>query len=282
MLPADRDAAQDVHRLAFAKFFGQDPKTFRPGNRTLATRSTTFPELGLVAEDGGAIVGSAVALDWGSAAIVGPITVHPDRWSTGIGRALMAATMDRIAAFPHAALYTHPQSATHLRLYESFGFGVGSLIAVMSGRIGAPAAAARTPSVEECRSVSNGAFEGLDLTREIEGLRSQKLGALVGVDGGFAICHFGPDSEAREGGLYVKFAAAREERSFAALLDAIEAHAAQAGTKGIALGVNAARRGAYGALLARGYRVEAWGVAMRKPDGPGWDRPECFVIDDFR
>jgi predicted N-acetyltransferase YhbS len=281
LLPADRDAAQDVHRLAFAKFFGLDSKTFRPGNRTLATRNITFPELGVAATDGGAIVGSALALDWGSAAIVGPITVHPDRWSSGIGRALMAALMDKVARFPHAALYTHPQSPAHLRLYESFGFGVGTLIAVMNGTVGKPAPA-HTPSVEDCRGITHAIFDGLDLAREIEGLQAQNLGAVVGVDGGFAVCHFGPDSEARGGALYVKFAAARDEISFASLLDTIEGHAASVGAKGVALGVNAARRPAYRALLARGYRVEAWGVTMRRPDSPGWDRPECFVIDDLR
>jgi predicted N-acetyltransferase YhbS len=283
MLPADYDAAQDAHRLAFAKFFGLDPKTFRPGNRVLATRTTTYPEGGLVAEEGGRIVGSAVIMFWGTAAIVGPITVHPDKWSSGIGRALMGAIVEKISALPHAALYTHPQSPAHLRLYESFGFQVGSLIAVMDGKIGKPAPA-RTPSVEECRAVAGANFDGLDLTREIEGLNAQKLGSVIGVDGGFAVCHFGPGSEAREDKLYVKFAAVRpnDEKAFAALLDAIEGEAARVGVKGVALGVNSARRAAYRALLARGYRVEMWGIAMRRPDGPGWDRPDCFVIDDLR
>jgi predicted N-acetyltransferase YhbS len=95
---ADLPAAQDIHRLAFARFFGVDPATFRPGNRTLATRATTHPDGGLVAEEDGRLVGSAVIMAWGRIAVVGPITVHPDRWSGGIGRALMAASPSAISA----------------------------------------------------------------------------------------------------------------------------------------------------------------------------------------
>lgn len=287
---ADLEAAQNVHRLAFAKFFGIDPATFRPGNRTLATRTTTHPDGGLVAVDeGGAIVGSAVTMTWGRVAVVGPVTVHPEKWSAGIGRALMAEAVARIDAgpFDHAVLFTHPQSARHLRLYESFGFWPGQLTAVLVRGID-PAHAGRQPTrridLQGCRSIAAAVYPGLDLTREIEGLAAQRLGATVGVDGGFAVCHFGPGSEARDGMLYVKFAAVRpgDENAFAALLDAIETQAEEVGARSIMLGVNCARRGAYRALQARGYRVEQYGVNMHRPDGPGWDLPDRFVIDDLR
>ena len=289
MREADLEAAQSVHRLAFAKFFGLDPATFRPGNRTLATRATTHPDGALVAEEGGAIIGSAITMGWGRAAVVGPITVHPDRWGSGIGRALMSEVVARIdaGAFDHAVLFTHPQSATHLRLYESFGFWSGQLTAVLFRAID-PARAAHQPTrpidFKECGRIADAVYPGLDLTREIAGLQKQNLGAVVAVDGGFAICHFGLGSEAREGGLYVKFAAARpgDEKGFAGLLDAIEAHAAELGASRVMLGVNCARRGAYRALKARGYRVEQFGVNMHRPDGPGWDLPDRYVIDDLR
>jgi hypothetical protein len=50
----------------------------------------------------------------------------------------------------------------------------------------------------------------------------------------------------------------------------------------VALGVSCARRGAYRALLDRGYRVEQYGVNMHRPDDPGWDLPDRYVIDDLR
>ena len=293
---ADLEAAQSVHRLAFAKFFGLDPASFRPGNRTLATRAASHPDGGLVAEEDGVLVGSAVTMSWGRVAVVGPVTVHPDRWSAGIGRALMRAAVDRIDAgnFDHAVLFTHPQSATHLRLYESFGFWSGQLTAVLNLSIDATHGLAggvrrvdqkaRWIEVGECKDIAAAVYPGLDLTREIEGLERQKLGAVVGVDGGFAICHFGPGSEARDGALYVKFAAVRpgDEKSFLALIDAIEAQAARLGATRVTLGVNCARRGAYRALKSRGYRVEQFGVNMHRPDGPGRDLPDRYVIDDLR
>jgi N-acetylglutamate synthase-like GNAT family acetyltransferase len=286
---ADLPAAQDIHRLAFARFFGVDPATFRPGNRTLATRATTHPDGGLVAEEDGRLVGSAVIMAWGRIAVVGPITVHPDRWSGGIGRALMAASTARIDAgpFDHAALFTHPQSATHLRLYQSFGFWPGQLTAVMSREIAgteAKRSAGRPVDVAEAREIAQAVYAGLDLTREIEGLLDQGLGSVLAVDGGFAICHFGAGSEARAGALYVKFAAARpgDAKGFAALLEAIEAEAVSVGAARVALGVSCARRGAYRALLDRGYRVEQYGVNMHRPDDPGWDLPDRYVIDDLR
>jgi ribosomal protein S18 acetylase RimI-like enzyme len=214
MREADLAAAQDVHRLAFAKFFGLDPATFRPGNRTLATRAATHPDGALVAEEDGVLVGSAITMSWGRAAVVGPVTVHPDRWSGGIGRALMADVVARIDAgpFDHAVLFTHPQSPRHLRLYETFGFWPRELTAVLNFEID-PARAAHQPTrridSKDCVSIASANFPGLDLTREIEALGARELGAIVGVDGGFALCHFGPGSEAREGALYVKFAAVR-------------------------------------------------------------------------
>jgi hypothetical protein len=46
--------------------------------------------------------------------------------------------------------------------------------------------------------------------------------------------------------------------------------------------MNTARREAYRALLSRGYRVDFVGVAMQRPDEPGYNRPDVYVIDDWR
>lgn len=289
MREADFAAAQDVHRFAFAKFFGVDPAKFRPGNRTISMRASTYPEYAMVAEEGGVLVGSAIIMSWGRTAVVGPISVHPDKWSGGIGRALMTEVMVRIDAgpFDHSVLFTHPQSPRHLRLYETFGFWSRELTALMSRPIEATrGSVGGTGRVDqaECAAIASANFPGLDLTREIEGLTAKKLGAVVGIEGGFAICHFGPLSEAREGAVYVKFGAVRpgDAGGFATLLDAIEAQAASLGAQRVALGVNCARREAYRALLARGYRVDSFGVNMHRPDSPGWDLPDRYAISDLK
>ena len=47
-------------------------------------------------------------------------------------------------------------------------------------------------------------------------------------------------------------------------------------------GVNMARHRAYRKMLERGFRADFQGVAMHRPDEPGYNRPEVYVIDDWR
>ncbi len=306
MRAADLAKADRVHRLAFAKFFGVDPKTFRPESRAVETRWRTDPKGVLVAVDAaGRMRGSVIVMNWGNVAVLGPLTVHPADWATGVGGRLMRAAermLDR-RGFVHTALFTHPQSPGHLRLYQRHGFWPGALHAVMSRavvdsdrsgkpeavRLDALGATAREAALAGCRSVARAVFRGLDLTREIEGLAAQTLGdTLVLRRGravrGFAICHFRWGSEARAGALYVKFAAVGpgDADGFARLVAACEALAAEHGLERVTAGVSTARLPAYQALIARGYRADMYGVAMHRPAGPGWDLPDRFVIDDLR
>ena len=118
-------------------------------------------------------------------------------------------------------------------------------------------------------------------------IRDQKLGDTVllwegsSLDG-FAACHFGTGTEAGSGKCYIKFGAARTAAAFEALLDACEVHAAGEHLSVIAAGVNTARDGAYLRMIARGFRTDFLGVAMQKPNAPGYNRPGVYVIDDWR
>jgi hypothetical protein len=47
-------------------------------------------------------------------------------------------------------------------------------------------------------------------------------------------------------------------------------------------GVNTERQLAYERLLARGYRAGMYGVAMHRPNHPGFSRHQDFVLDDWR
>jgi hypothetical protein len=47
-------------------------------------------------------------------------------------------------------------------------------------------------------------------------------------------------------------------------------------------GVNTGRREAYHRMLARGFRADLVGVAMERPDEPGYNRPDVYVMDDWR
>jgi hypothetical protein len=140
--------------------------------------------------------------------------------------------------------------------------------------------------------LTNAVFSGLDVRREIEAVTAQGLGdtvllyreaQLVGV----AVCHCGAGSEAGGGACYVKFAAARPGASaaewFEQLLDACESLAVEAGVGRLVAGVNTGRLDAYRRMLARGFRSEFTGVSMHsRPDGPDFDSPGDYVIDDLR
>ncbi len=70
--------------------------------------------------------------------------------------------------------------------------------------------------------------------------------------------------------------------TFARLLDACEDLAAARGLARLVAGVNTARREAYRALLARGFRTELQGLAMDRPDEAAYNRPSVYAIDDWR
>jgi hypothetical protein len=102
-----------------------------------------------------------------------------------------------------------------------------------------------------------------------------------------AVCHRGAGREAGSDTCYVKFAAVRPGKDaamrFERLLDACQAFAAGSGLGRLVAGVNTGRLDAYCRLLARGFRTERIGVSMRlRPDGPHFDTPAHYVIDDLR
>ena len=103
---------------------------------------------------------------------------------------------------------------------------------------------------------------------------------------GFAVCHCGPGTEAGGGTCFVKFGAARPGpgagETFERLLEACEALAASRGLARLVAGVNTARWDAYRRMLARGFRADLVGVAMERPEEPGYNRPDVYVMDDWR
>jgi hypothetical protein len=150
----------------------------------------------------------------------------------------------------------------------------------------------RTECLDACLSLTNTVYPGLDLQWEIESVSKQGLGDTVllrnddnSLDG-LAVCHSGSASEAGSGVCYVKFGAARagpdSGQRFERLLDACEAFANSKGTSRLSAGVNIGRREAYRKMLTRGFRTFLQGVAMDKPDESGYNRPDVYVIDDWR
>jgi GNAT superfamily N-acetyltransferase len=218
-------------------------------------------------------------------------------------------------------LLTFAESPKHVGLYQSFGFWPRYLIAAMAmpvvapvgappgppevapGRAGAPGRAVaytrfsevashdRAGLTSSVRELTSAVFEGLDVTREIDAVLDQKLGETVLISDAsglqaVAVCHIGPGTEAGSDTCYVKFGAARPgrkaARSFGQLIDACQDLAATSGVSVLSAGVNFGRERAYAALRQRGFRVQFQGIAMHRGNEPGYDKPNCYVIDDWR
>jgi predicted N-acetyltransferase YhbS len=303
---SDLPAADRICRLAFGTFLGlPDPLAFMGDAEFVRTRWAADPTAGLGAELDGELVGSNFAARWGSVGFFGPLTVRPDLWDRGIARKLVEATMavfDRWGV-RHAGLFTFAHSPKHLALYQKFGFWPRFLTAVMSRPV-QPAHSVATPStfselpesqraegLRACRELTDALYDGLDLEREIRAVNAQGLGDTVmlwdtaGLTG-FAVCHCGPGSEAGSGVCYVKFGAVRPgsaaPTAFDRLLAACEAFAAARGLTRLVAGVNTGRSEAYRQMIARGFRTEMQGVAMQRPNEPGYNRPEVYLLDDWR
>jgi GNAT superfamily N-acetyltransferase len=295
---ADIDAADAIFRDAFSTFLGAD--VFGDSD-LLRTRIRAPHVVPLGAYRCGELVGSNIATRWGSVAYFGPLSVTPKLWDTGIGARLVEAAVTVLDGWgaPHQGLFTFANSAKHHWMYQKHGFWPRFLTAIMSRPVVGTepvsgtllSAGARPALVDACAAVTDAILPGLDVRGEIDSVLDQRLGDVVLVGPpdaplGFAVCHAGPGTEAGSGIAYVKFAAvapgAGAPAAFAALLAACQGYAAASGARRLTLGVNTARHDAYRALLAAGFRTDLPGLTMHRPNEPGYDRPDVYVVDDWR
>ncbi|HUT51696.1 MAG TPA: GNAT family N-acetyltransferase [Alphaproteobacteria bacterium] len=294
-------------RTAFAAFLGlPGPDHFRPGADVIGPRLRAWPEASFAITDDGRLAGIALMMRWGSIAIVGPVTIFPEDWGKGHARRLMEALVQcaDAAGVETMALITHAQSPTHIRLYEAFGFAMRRITSIM---VKPPAKEARlngcamiaptdtvavTQLVQGARLATDAMYSGLDLGSEIASVAGEGIGEFVVADGGtpgaggFAICHHGPGSEASTGQYYVKFACVPPgvdaPLRFAELLNACEARAAAVGADVIIAGTSSARTTAYATMKDAGFRTIINCVAMMRPAGDLYNRPDILAIDDWR
>lgn len=303
---ADLSQASELIRLAFATYIGvPEPGEFWNDrdyvhNRWNAPHSRWFKAV--IDER---MVGVLCVSRWGSSAIVGPVAVHPDCWDRGIARQLMTTAVQQLDewAVTHAGLMTFPDSPKHIGLYQRFGFWPEALIAILQRPVQIPSHQTQTvvrygdsvadaPGLKAaCTSITHHIATGLDLSGEMDAVLQQNLGTTLilldqtGQPQAFAICHFGPHSEAGVGVFYVKFAAVapgpQASVLFERLIAACDAAAAQAGQTTLTVGVNTARKGAYQWLVSEGFRTDILGISMHR-GGAGYDRDDAWVLDDWR
>jgi GNAT superfamily N-acetyltransferase len=304
---SELETADRIFRLAFGTFLGlPNPETFWAGTDYLRPRWKADPTRVFAAEVDGELIGTNVASNWGSVGFFGPLTIRPDLWDQGIAQRLMEPIMEKFSEWgiKHAGLFTFPQSPKHIHLYEKFGFFARSLTPIMSKAVDphtSPVAhwstysqlkeSEREEYVGACRELTNAIYEGLDVQREMQAVQQQQLGDTVLLLDerhlvGFAVCHCGAGTEAAASECYVKFGAVRPGRAagqhFTQLLSACEAFAQASSMWRVAAGVNMGCDEAYRHLLKSGFRTDLIGVAMHKPNEPGYNRPDVYLISDWR
>jgi hypothetical protein len=306
LVEADLPQSWRIVRTAFGTFFGApDPENFWADRDLHTNRFRSEHVEAFIAEEDGAVVGSNFATRWGSVGFFGPLSTSVDRWNGGLAQPLVAAVCETFERWKvsHAGLFTFAQSTKHIHLYGKFGFYPRFLTVLMTApaRSGALpdysrhltlALDGRKAAEDATLALSDSIYEGLDLRGEIRATAAQGLGdTLLVWDGpsrlaAFAVCHWGPASEAGEGCLYIKFGAVRPgpgvDARFAALLDGVAALAHTAGMPAVLAGVNLARDAAYRQMKASGYTPAFQGVAMHRGNQPGYCRPDVHVLDDWR
>ena len=230
LVERDLPQARQIFQLAFGTFLGApDPENFWTDRDLVYGRFGAEHTASFAAEHEGALVGSNFATRWGSVGFFGPVSIRPDLWNSGIGQRLVAASCEAFEEWGirHAGLFTFPHSAKHVGLYGKFGFHPRFLTAIMAAPARSSGAAARFSRYAELpegqrhetlaliRNLTDELYGGLDLGPEIRTVFARKLGDTVLVwEGdsrlaGFAICHWGPASEAGDGCCFVKFGAVR-------------------------------------------------------------------------
>ncbi|MGH3997729.1 MAG: GNAT family N-acetyltransferase [Pseudonocardiaceae bacterium] len=300
------DRADEVLRLAFGTFLGlPDPMRFFESADYVRTRWAADPQAAFGATVEGNLVGSNFATNWGSVGFFGPLTVHPDLWDRGVGKRLVETVMGLFDTWGnrHLGLFTFANSPKHIELYRKFGFWPRSLTAIMRKpvvqRVGTSgwslysslAASDQSEYLSACRKLTDAVYGGLNVEREIVASHSHALGDTVLLEDGsalvgFAVCHCGPGTEAGAGVCFVKFGAVQPGHAaanhFERLLDACEELAFRRGLEQLEGGMNLARSDAYHRMVERGFRTQLQGVAMHRPNEPGYSHPDAYVIDDWR
>ena len=306
----DVTAADGIFRIAFGTFLGMPEPARAFGDSEMFRTRWRAPNTSVLgAWHDRRLVGSSVVTRWGSFGFFGPLTVAPELWDQGIAKALLVATEKVFDDWKvgHRGLFTFPQSAKHIALYQRFGYWPQYLTPIFERSV-AGATPDREPPrgirlysnqvpggtddlLRETRELTDRLFPGLDVTGEILSIDGQKSGDTVllveeGRLEGFACCHVGAGSETESGTTYAKFACVRpgphSEDRLTSLLAGVEWLAGVRGETTVELGVNSRHRDTTRVVVDRGYRSDFVGVLMRSPDELGYHRPELFVIDDLR
>ena len=231
---------------------------------------------------------------------MGPLAVRPDRQGTGVGKTIVHTAADWLIdrGVTTLGLETMPRTPENIGFYARLGFAPGHLTITLTNEIAtrghpAPSLLSRRPVehrdgvMEAARHIVNDLVPGIDFSREI--LLTSELGlgdtSLVEGDTGLhalAVWHSAPlaDTRTRDEVRVLKLAA-RDAASFDAVISAVEAAAAKAGIRRIAIRCQSRYADAFRRLIARGYRVRWTDLRMTYEGYPEQHAPRGVVFSNW-
>lgn len=227
---------------------------------------------------------------------MGPLAVRPDRQGTGVGKTIVRSATDWLIdqGVTTLGLETMPRTPENIGFYARLGFSPGHLTVTLTNEIatrGQPApvllsrraAGEKEATVDAARRLVGDLVPGIDFSREI--LLTAELGlgdtSLVEGDAGLdamVLWHSAPlaDNRTRDEVRVLKLAA-REPRAFEAAIAAVEAAAAKAGIRRVAIRCQSRYEDAFRRLVARGYRVR-WTDLRMTYEGHAEPHPDEGVL----
>ncbi len=225
-------------------------------------------------DEHGDIAAFNVAHQAGLEGWMGPLAVRPDRQGTGVGKTIVHTAADWLIdrGVTTLGLETMPRTPENIGFYARLGFAPGFLTVTLTNEIAtrghpAPVLLSRcAPSekdatMDAARRLVGDLVPGIDFSREILLTAELGLGDTSLVEAGsnldaLAVWHSAPlaDTRARDEVRVLKLAA-RTDAAFEAAVAAVEAAAAKAGIRRIALRCQSRYGEAFRRLIGRGYRV---------------------------
>ncbi|MDP3909280.1 MAG: GNAT family N-acetyltransferase [Gemmatimonadales bacterium] len=222
-----------------------------------------------------AVAAFNIAHQAGTEGWMGPLAVRPDRQGAGVGKTIVTTATDWLVerGVQTLGLETMPRTPENIGFYARLGFAPGHLTVTLTNEIttrGRPAPALlsqrsagdKDDALAAARSLADALLPGIDFSREI--LLTAELGlgdtSLVARPDGaldaMVLWHSIPLAESRtRDEVRVLKLAARSAEAFDAAIGAVEAAAAHAGIRRVAVRCQSRYHDAFRRLIARGYRV---------------------------
>jgi GNAT superfamily N-acetyltransferase len=205
---------------------------------------------------------------------MGPLAVRPDRQGTGVGKTVVRTAADWLIdrGVSTLGLETMPRTPENIGFYARLGFAPGHLTVTVTNEIstrGQPApvllsrriSQEKEATLEAARRLVGELSSGVDFSREILLTAELGLGDTSLVDGdvgldALVLWHSAPlaDSRTRDEVRVLKLAA-RDDAAFEAAIAGVEAAAAKASIRRVAVRCQSRYGEAFRRLIARGYRV---------------------------